>query len=211
MVAAAVIGAGVLAAGSTVYASSQASNATQNATNAAITQQQNALTQQANLSAPYRQVGQDAIGQYEALLGLGPQGSPGIQQTLANTPGYQFALSQGQTGIENQASLSGGVGGNTLTALNKFNTGLADSTYQQQVGNIGQAVGVGQAAAAGQAQNVGNAANTIGSALINQGNTIAGIDANTAAGISQAISGSTDQYLTEQNLKALNNQGGGMG
>ena len=40
--------------------------------------------------------------------------------------GYQFTQQQGEQGILNAASASGGVSGNTLTALDKYNTGLAD-------------------------------------------------------------------------------------
>jgi predicted ribonuclease toxin of YeeF-YezG toxin-antitoxin module len=210
-VATAVVAAGVIGAGATVYASDTAASATTNASNAAIAQQQNALSEQGQLSAPYRALGSAAIPQYEALLGLGPQGTGGIQAALQQTPGYQFALQQGETGIENAASATGGVGGNTLAALDQFNTGLASQTYQQNVADIGGAVASGQAAAAGQAQNVGTAAGNIGSTLINQGNTIAGINANEAAGLTKVASSGIDQYTTMQALNALNNPGSGAG
>ena len=66
----------------------------------------------------------------------------------------------------------------------------------------------GQAAAAGQAQNVGTAAGNIGQALTAQGNNIAGIDANTVAGITKSIGNAGNQYLEYQTLQSLNNQGG---
>jgi len=206
MVAAAVIGAAAVGAVGSAVAGSEAAGATRDASNAAIAQQQSALGQQATLSQPYRDLGTAALPQYEALLGIGSQGSAGILDALQKTPGYQFALSQGETGILNQASLSGGVSGNTLAALDKFNTGLAEGTYQQQVGNLQGAVGLGQAAAAGQASNIGTAAGNISSTLVNQGNTQAGIDANTAAGITKAIGGGVDNYLTLSALNSLNNQ-----
>lgn len=132
--------------------------------------------------------------------------APNIMQALENTPGYQFALSQGERGIANQASLAGGFSGNTAAALDQFNSGLASETYQQNVDNLARAVGTGQAAAAGQAQNVGNAANNISSALINQGQTTAGIDANTVAGLTKAVGNAADQYGTMSALKALQTQ-----
>ena len=211
MVAAAVVASGVIAAGATAAAGSEAAGATQAASNAAINEQQSALSQQAQLSAPYRGVGTDAIGQYEALLGIGPGGTSnpaGIQSALENTPGYQFTQKQGETGILNAASAAGGVGGNTLAALDTYNTGLASGTYQQVLGDYGTAVQTGQAAAAGQAQNVGNAAANIGSTLINQGNNIAGIDANVAAGIGKAFGNTSDNLITQQTIGALKTQGG---
>lgn len=206
MVAAAVIGGAVLGAAGSVYAADSASSATNSATNANIAEQRQALDQQATLSAPYRGLGEKAIPLYEQLLGLNGGNADSIQKALASTPGYQFALDQGETGILNAASASGGVGGNTLAALDKYNVGMASQTYQQVLDNTGRAVGTGQAAAAGQAQNVGNTAANIGSALTNQGNTNAGIDANLAAGLTKSIGNTTDAYITGQTLTALQRQ-----
>lgn len=206
MVAAAVIGAGVVGAVGSSVAGSEAAGATTSASNASIAEQNAALAQQASLAAPYTGVGQAAIPQYENLLGIGKQGQAGIQSALEATPGYQFSLSQGEQGIENAASASGGVSGNTLEALDQYNTGLADQTYQTALGNAQGAVGIGQAAAAGQASNIGTAAGNISSITENQGNTLAGIDANTVAGITKSIGGATDQAVTLQAINALNAQ-----
>jgi hypothetical protein len=187
-------------------AGSEAAGATQNATNASISEQQSALNQQATLAAPYTGLGQAAIPQYENLLGIGTGGASGIQSALAQTPGYQFTQQQGETGILNAASAQGGVGGNTLAALDQYNTGLAQGTYQQQLGDLQGAVGLGQAAAAGQASNIGTAAGNIGSALINQGQTTAGIDSNVAAGLTKAASGAVNQGIEAQTIGALNAQ-----
>lgn len=207
MVAAAIIGAGVVGAVGSSVAAGSAASATNNATNANIAQQQSALSQQATLSQPYRDLGSSAIPQYEALLGLGPQGSQGIGAALQATPGYQFTQQQGETGILNAASASGGVGGNTLAALDTYNTGLASGTYQNEVADIGGAVASGQAAAAGQAQNVGTAAGNIGTALTNQGQTTAGIDANLAAALTKTAGNASNQYIDYSTIQALNNQG----
>jgi len=211
MVAAAVIGvSAVVGAAGTAYAGHEAASATRDASNAAVSEQEIALQQQAALSQPYRDVGAGAISQYESLLGTGPNSNAQtIQQALAATPGYQFTQQQGEQGILNAASAAGGVSGNTLTALDRYNTGLADQTYQNALSNAQGAVGMGQAAAAGQAQNVGNAANNISSNLINQGNNIANIDIGTAAGISKAIGGGANNFAEFQALQALNSSGGG--
>ena len=209
-IVAGIIGAGVAGAGATAFAGSQAASATTNASNASISEQNKILGQQQTLSAPYQSIGTTggAISQYESLLGLGSGGSAGIQQTLANTPGYQFAKSQGLSSTENQATAMGlGLSGNTLEGLDQFSTGLADSTYQQAVGNSQNAVGIGQAAAAGQAANLGSAGANISSTLTNQGNTIAGIDANTVAGITKAGSSAVNQSIIANTLAGLGGNG----
>jgi hypothetical protein len=204
MVAAAIVGAAVVGAAGSAVAGSEAASATNNATNASVAEQNSALSQQAALSAPYRGVGTQAIGQYENLLGIGPgANAQTIQQALQNTPGYQFTQQQGEQGILNAASAAGGVSGNTLTALDRYNTGLADQTYQNALSNAQGAVGIGQAAAAGQAANIGQAAGTISNAYTTQGTNIANIDIGEAAGISKAIGGAANNYAEYSALQAL--------
>jgi len=180
--------AGVAGAAATAIAGSDAASATQNATNASINEQNQTLAKQQALNQPYDNVGLGAIQQYENLLGTGPNSNQQtISEALKNTPGYQFTQQQGEQGILNAASAAGGVSGNTLTALDKYNTGLADQTYQNALGNAQGAVGMGQAAAAGQAANVGQAGQTISNALTTQGTNLANIDIGEAAGISKAL------------------------
>src|ERR1700731_661141 len=207
MVAAAVIGGAVIAGGASRAAGSMAAGATKDATNASIAAQQAAQAKQEALNAPYAAIGTGgAIQQYQNLLGIGPQGSAGIQSTLAATPGYQFAKQQGLDATKNAASAFGmSLSGNTLESLDKFSTGLADSTYQNAVGNAQNAVGIGQNAAAGTGAGIMQTGQGISSTLMNQGNTLAGIDANTAAGVTKAISGGVNQYATYNTLQGLNN------
>lgn len=143
---------------------------------------------------------------------VGSQDPAQLQERLRNTPGYQFTKNEGLTSTLNASAASGLLNsGNTLEALDRFSTGLADSTYQenftnefntrgqqfqqnfdttqqqlnqrqQTIANLENVVAGGQAAAAGQAANVGNSANTIGGYLGNQGN-IAVNQGNTIAGI----------------------------
>ena len=96
-IAGAIAGAAVLGVAGTVIAGSEAASATKDASNAAIQQQQAALAQQKEMAAPYTQLGQNAMGAYQNLLGIGPDGkvNPQLaQQTLQNMPGYQFARSK---------------------------------------------------------------------------------------------------------------------
>jgi len=202
------IGPSISATGS-YFAAEKSADATRDATNASIDQQNRALQQQAELSAPYRKLGTDAMPLYEQLLGIGGNGTldPNtISAALEKMPGYEFTKDQGTKSILNQTSLAGGVSGNTLAALDEFNTGLAQKTYGSTVDNIRSAVGLGQAAAAGQAANVGQSASNISNALIKQGDTMAGIDANLAAGLAaagnQASSNANSDFFTIASLFA---------
>lgn len=209
-IAAAIVGGAVVGGIGTAVAGHEAAGATTSATNAAIAQQNQALQQQAQLSAPYRALGQQAIPTLENLLGIGKGGQAGALSALRATPGYQFEQQQGTQGTVNQAAAMGlGLSGNTLQGLSRFNQGLADTTYQQQLGNIFNTVGLGQAAAAGQAANIGNAASNISGLISNQGNTLAGIDANTVAGLTKSIGSGVDQYVLANTLAGLQNQNPG--
>lgn len=149
-----------------------------------------------------------AGGLSPGLTAAGPPVDPRLA-ALQSTPGYQFTQQQGTQAALNAATAQGlGLSGNTLEALSNYNAGLADQTYQQTIGNLQNAVGVGQAAAAGQAANIGNAANNISNTLYNQGQTQAGIDVNTVAGITKAIGNGVNQYTLNNTLKGLSNPGG---
>lgn len=68
------------------------------------------------------------------------------QKALENTPGYQFTLNQGLRGVQNAAAAQGrGVSGNALAGAGQYATGLANSTFNQQLqnamGSQGQAFG----------------------------------------------------------------------
>jgi len=209
-VAGAIAGAAVVGAAGSMIAGSEAASATRDASNAAIAQQQAALQQQAQLSAPYRQLGQNAMGAYQNLLGIGANGQVNPQlaeQTLQNMPGHQFQQQQGQQQTLAAAGAMGmGLSGNTLQALSKYNQGLADSTYQQELQNLLAPVQLGQAAAAGQAANVGQAASNIGNIAMNQGQNQANIAIGQMGGITGSINNAMNQYTTMNTLKAL--QGG---
>jgi len=207
MVAAAVIGGAVVAAGATMVGANEAASATRDASNAAIQAQKDALAQQERLAAPYTGLGTQAMGAYQNLLGIGKDGKldPNLaRQTLQNMPGYQFQQEQGQQQTLAAAGAMGmGLSGNTLAALSRYNQGLAESSYNTQLKNLLAPVEIGQAAAAGQAANIGQAASNIGTIDMNMGNNLANIAMGKAAGISGAISNGFDQFTTMNTIKAL--------
>jgi hypothetical protein len=212
MVAAAIIGGAVVAGAATSYAGSEAAGATKSATNASINAQEQAQAKQQALNAPYAAIGTGgAIQQYQKLLGLGTGGTAGELTALQQTPGYQFTQQQGNQATVNQASSMGlGLSGNTLEGLSQYNTGLADNTYQNAVGNAQNAVTIGQNAAAGTGAGVLQTGAGVAGALTNEGNTIAGIDVNEAAGLTKALSGGASQYTTYNTLQGLGTPSSGL-
>jgi hypothetical protein len=206
-IAGAIVGAAALGTVGVMAGASTAARATNRASNAAIQQQQQALAQQERLAAPYTALGQQAMPAYQQLLGIGADGKldPKLaQETLRNLPGYQFAQQEGQRGTLQAAGAMGmGLSGNTLAALDRYNTGLADQTYQDELRNLLAPVQLGQAAAAGQAANVGNAASNIGNIQQQQGVNLANIGMNRAAGITGAIGQGVNQYVTQNTLQGL--------
>lgn len=240
-----IITASVIGAAGSIIGGEMAAGATEDAANAQLAAQQAALAQQEALNRPYREFGEQYIPQYNQmmqgagaqgltarnqmmnLLGISPSGRLMNPQTLTNflrrTPGYQFAQQQGQSATANQAAAMGmGLSGNTLAALSKFNQGLADQTYQQQLANysgayqqlLGNAlapINIGQAAAANQAANVGQTGANISNIYGAQGQNAANIAAGTIGGVTGALSGGIQDYLTMNTLRGLTGGAGAPG
>ena len=206
---AAIAGSAVIAGGAAIYASNKAASATKQATQTAVDAQQKAVADQAALSAPYRQLGESAIPQYQQLLGLTPGADKNsIMQTLQNLPGYEFTKTQGLEATKAQAAAMGlGLSGNTLKALDEYGSGLANQTYGQRVNELAGAVGQGQAAAAGQAANVGQAASNVGNIAIGQGTNMANIAMGQTAGVTGAFNNALNQYTLANTLKGLGGSG----
>lgn len=211
-IATAIIGGAVVGAIGVGVAGNEAANATQGAANTAAGVQYAALQQQAQLAAPYTQLGQSAIPTYQALLGIGPQGTAGIQNTLQQLPSYQFAKTQGIQGTEAALGAQGlSLSGNAVQALDQYGTGLAEQNYQSYLQNLLAPIQIGQGAAAGQAANIQAGATNLGNIAVNQGNTLAGIYANEAAGLNSAAGSGVNNWLTYQTLQGLGGFGGGYG
>lgn len=142
---AALLGAAAIGGGSSILgglfgksAAQKAADTQAEATKYAADLQQKQYDQTRTDEMPWMQAGQWGLGQL--MTGLQPGGdlikpydqtfkAPTAEEARA-TPGYQFMLDEGNRAILNGNAASGGVfSGGTLQALDKFNTGLADSTY----------------------------------------------------------------------------------
>jgi hypothetical protein len=117
------------------------------------------------LLQPYSQAGTAALGQQQALLGMG---TPGAQQQAINaiqsSPQFQALQQQGENAILQNASATGGLrGGNVQGALAHFRPALLSGLIEQQYNRLGGLTSIGQNAAAG----VGNAGMTTGANVAN--------------------------------------------
>ncbi len=145
---AAISGIGSLAGGAiSAFGANSAAGQQKNALNQAITTQINEQLALGGMIQPYQNLGRTSADTLRNKLPeLTSNFSPTMDQ-LAQTPGYQFTLQQGEQGVANQYSgqgLGNGVTtGATATtpsgpgvkgALN-YAQGLASTTYQQQFQN----------------------------------------------------------------------------
>ncbi len=92
----------------------------------------------------------------------------GVQTALENIPGYQFMRDQGIQSVERSLGSRGQTGAQAK-GIARFVTGLADSTYGEQVGRLGAAAGVGGNAAAMTGQIGANYSGQIGSNIVGAG------------------------------------------
>ena len=210
-VATAVIGAGVLGAGATIYGAQTAAGAQENAAQtAANTQLSMYNTTNANL-APFRNIGNQAATQLSGSLASLTSPITMDESTLENTPGYQFNLTQGERAVTNSSAARGlGSSGAALKGATTFATGLADSTYQNQFQNavtnqtnaynrLAGLVNTGETAAAGGAAPATAAAGQIGTAATNAGNAAAAAS-NASAGAVSNLAGNVGGYAAYKGL-----------
>lgn len=128
------------------------------------------------LLKPYIDAGSSSINSQKDLLGLnGQQAQQNAINNVQSNPYFTGLVQQGENGILQNASATGGLrGGNTQAALAQFRPQMLNQLIQQQFSNLGGLSSIGQNAAAG----VGNAgmqsANSIGNLMQQQGAAQAG-------------------------------------
>lgn len=210
-VATAIIGGAVATAGATAYGASKAADAQTDAANASINQQNAMYQQNKNLLMPFIQGGYSAGNSLQSLLD--PNGNnalsnllklttPGadMSSVLAQTPGYQFALNQGNRAVNNALAARGlgGSAGAVAKGVANYTEGLAGNTWQNVVNSL-QNVFNSQT---GATQNLLNSG-------ISAGNALAGVGTNTANANSQAMIGAGNAQAASSN--AIGSAVGGVG
>ena len=128
------------------------------------------------LLSPYVRGGTMAFSQQQDLMGLnGADPQRAALEALQQSPQFTESLRQGEEGILQNASATGGLrGGNTQGALAEFRPQVLSQLINQQLSRYGGLAQMGQASAAMQA-NAGQArANNISGLLQQQGAARAG-------------------------------------
>lgn len=214
-VATAIIGAGVVGAGATIYASGKAADAQRDAANtAANTAMSQYNTTRGDLQ-PYRDIGQTASDQLTSQL---PTLTAPIDVTAqlqdpnsTAAKAYNFTKTQGLKSVQNSAAARGlGVSGAALKGASAFTTGLADNTYTNlfnmtntnntnAYNRLKGLVDTGETAAAGGGVLGANAANTAASAQIGAGNATAAAS-NAAGGAVSNLASNIGGYAAYKGL-----------
>lgn len=228
MITAAVIGVGgsLVAANQAKQAAKGAAAAQTNAANQANQTQWDMYNQNRADQAPWRNAGGWAVGQLRDMLGNGSFHNFGSAD-FQTDPGYQFRLQQGQQALERSAAARGGaLGGGTLKALTRYNSGMASDEYGRAFDrfNVNQAntfnrlsslAGLGQTSANQVGQYGMNAANQIGANQIGIGNAQAAGQMAQANAWNQGFGGATNALTGGLNnwmfYKQLNGQQGNSG
>lgn len=179
-VSGAIIGSAVIGAGASLYASNKQSEAANNALNF---QKQTFDTNQANMHqaqgtlSPYLDIGKNATYTLGQLTGGGNGNVQPDYSSFYKDPSYNFALQQGELGIERGANARGlNLSGGTLKDLATFNSGLASQQYGNYFQRLMGLAGIGQTATGtnanlvtGNASNNTTAANGIANTTMGQG------------------------------------------
>ena len=203
---AALIGGGLSLAGA-VYGA----NASQNAAGTAAGAANNATQTQLDMfnttnaqNAPWRQAGQNALGQLYpgGSTTLDPQFTHQFNNTDLNSqlaPNYQWQLDTGLGAVKNAANQQTGLlSGNTLTGVNNWAQNYAGNAYQNAFNNYNS-----------QQTNIFNRLSTIAGygSTANQTTAQAGTQLGTGAAQSQVASGA---YTAAGGVNAANAISGGI-
>ena len=235
----AIVGAAAIGAGALVYSSSQASKAAKSAAqlqadaqgkateaqteaqNQAISEQRRQFDKIQELLSPYTQAGPGALQGMQGLAGLrGATEQQSAIDQIKQSAQYQELAKQGEQGILQNASATGGLrGGNIQAALAQFRPALLNQLIESQYGKLAGLTQLGQNSAAGtaaagqqsasnisnlySAQGAAQAAGLTGVAQAQAGGMIGAANANAqgAAGISNAFGGGIQSFML---MNALN-------
>lgn len=199
-VATAVIGAGVLGAGASIYGANKAADAQTAAADKAGNIAQQQYQQTRSDLEPYRNIGNTAASELTTRLKDLTSPISIDPNQLEQSDYYKFASTQGQKAVTNAAAARGlGSSGAALKGAASFAKGLATDTYKTafDMANTNQTnaytrlkglVDTGQNAAAQTGSAGTSAANTAANAAIGAGNAQAAASNATGNAISNAAS-----------------------
>lgn len=108
-------------------------------------------------------------GTYTGGFGTGSGGTPNYANFFTS-PDYQFALQQGQLGLDRTAAAGGNLfSGGRMKEAAQFNQGLASQQFNNYTNRLASLAGVGQTATQSTNNALSGAGNTVGNSLLNMG------------------------------------------
>jgi hypothetical protein len=152
-------------------AQSDASAAQAQASQAAIDEQRRQYDSMQKLLQPYTQAGVGALTGQQDLMGLNGTDAQGRAISgIAGGPEMAALVQQGENGMLQNASATGGLrGGNLQGALAQYRPQMLSQLINQQYSRLGGLAGLGQASAAGVGAAGMQAGQNIGGYMIDQG------------------------------------------
>jgi len=230
-ISAAVLGAGVIGAGASIYSSNKAAEAQKAGIDASTAAQREAFDKQTALQEPFRQGGMAAQNQLMTLLGLNPGGDSGVTVnpndpnfgkyakdfSMADyqaDPGYAFRLSEGMKGLQNSAAAKGLLSsGSTLKGITDYGQGMASQEYgnaynryqtnrANQLNPLQSLMGAGQSSANTLTNAAGNLGQGLAQGAAATGAANASSYMNTGNALTNALSGGVNAYTNANMMQA---------
>jgi hypothetical protein len=188
-IAAAIIG-GAAALGGGYLASrgaSSAANTQADAANRASDTQLQMFNTVNDQQRPYREAGYTSLGDIMSRFGAGGQfgRAPTREEIMGNlAPNFDFARETGSGAVTNMANAMGGLGGNSLAEISRWNTGFAGDQYQRAFENyntnqtnifnrLASIAGLGQTAGSNSTTGASTFGGNIANAQMGAGNALA--------------------------------------
>ena len=189
-------GSALLGAGASVYGANKAASAQKKAANQASQIQKDQYEQTRADLAPYRDVGSNALSQYQSLLGLNGQAkAQEALQGYTQSPYLSQLIKDTQAGVDASSAARGGLfSGATAQAIGNKTGQLYLGDYNNYLSRIGGLVDTGQNAASQTGQFGANAAAGRSNAAMQAGNAQAGGWINMANGVNNALSQGASLY-----------------
>ena len=146
--------------------------------------------------SPYVEAGEQSLGQQQALSGaLGPEAQQAAYDAIQGSAGFQSMLAQGERGILQNATATGGVrGGDTQGALARYSPQLLGQAIDQRYSQLGGLTQMGQASAAGVGAGAMNLGAGMSNTIMGTGQGLANAYANLGAGTANAYNNRSNAY-----------------
>lgn len=192
----AIAAAAVVGAGASIYSANKAASAQKKAAQQAGDIQKQQFEQTRSDLAPYRNVGSNALSQYQNLLGMnGQDAARQAMQQYTQSPYLSQLITDTQRGVDASSAARGGLfSGATAQALANKTGQLYLGDYNNYLSRIGGLVDTGQNAAAQTSQFGANAAAGRANSAMQAGNAQAGGWINAANGVNNALSQGASLY-----------------